>query len=374
MCPYSTEEQVYSVTGMSSSVVQRMGIISNTAVSNLINTYITTADQRIKHMMGIPYPVRKEYHVFHYNELQKELGPYEDEYGMFDNTDPTNLVTRVFAIYSGKMRMKLPYPKDCDLLTEVTTNYSAGANCTLTADSAIFKCGTKSIKSIKASIATNTIIFTYPSSLNLSKAIYTWDYLSFWFYASDEASTFSFELYDVNNNYMYKTFTVAVKNTWQIVSLKISEFTAGQAATVDWSKINLQYFKLKSSKIVTCYFDNFSFNDGLFWTTPEGLICWSRSESTAYDDEIQVTYEFDPYTLVTPSDIQIASAKLAGIQLLEYLIGNRQRATSFIQASNSLDSSPDRETLQFTKARLEREVEELLAGIGYKTYSGVGAE
>jgi hypothetical protein len=104
------------------------------------------------------------------------------------------------------------------------------------------------------------------------------------------------------------------------------------------------------------------------------LICWSRSEISPIDEEIEVTYTFDPFKMAVPSDISIGSAKMAGIMLLEYLIGIRQRATAFTQASDALATSPDKETLEFTKARLEREIESFLAGIGFKTYSGIGAE
>jgi hypothetical protein len=65
---------------------------------------------------------------------------------------------------------------------------------------------------------------------------------------------------------------------------------------------------------------------------------------------------------------------MSGIMLLEYLIGIRQRSSAFTQASDALSTAPDRETLEFTKARLEREVEEFIAGIGFKSYSGLGAE
>jgi len=87
-----------------------------------------------------------------------------------------------------------------------------------------------------------------------------------------------------------------------------------------------------------------------------------------------VTYSFDPFKSTVPVDIAQASAKMAGILLLEYLIGCRQRITAFAQGSTDIDNTPDRETLEFTKARLEREIVEILAGTGFKTYSGMSSE
>ena len=362
---------------MKSSVVKTLGgLADSAAVTALVNTYIAKADQRIKRLLGIPYTVRKEFHIFHYNEKTVALGPQDDNFEFFGDYDPANLVEKIFAVYCGG-RIKLPYPKDCDSLTEATTNYTAGNAVTLTADSTTFKCGIKSIKTVKTSVAVNKTLFYYPTAHNLDKAISTWDYVSFWFYASDKAPTFTLKLFDADGNYMYHDFTVDVINTWVIIALKIDEFAAGQTDSIDWTDTNLQYFQLETSTLttsITTYFDNFSFNDGVFWTVPEGLICWSKEDTTPSDTEIQVTYSFDPYKLTIPVDIEMASAKMAGILLLEYLIGCRQRITAFVQSSDALDNYPDRETLEFTKARLEREIQEILAGIGFKTYSGIGAE
>lgn len=370
---YSDEDNVYDATGMKTSIVQALSGKDAAAVTALITDYIVKADRRIKQLLGVPYTVRKEFHIFHYNEKTVALGPQDDNFEFFGDYDPANLVEKVFAVYCGG-RIKLPYPKDCDSLTEAITLYTTGANCALTAESTIVKCGTKSIKAVKSSIASDTKLFTYPTGLNLDKAISTWDYVSFWFYASDKTSTYTIRLYDKDGNYMYHDFTVDVANTWVIIALSIAEFTAGQAASIEWTETNLQYFVLLTSKTATTYFDNFSLNDGVFWTVPEGLICWSKEDTTPSDAEIQVTYSYDPFKLVVPADIELASAKMAGILLLEYLIGCRQRVTAFEQGSDALDNYPDRETLEFTKARLEREIQEILAGTGFKTYSGIGAE
>ena len=93
-------------------------------------------------------------------------------------------------------------------------------------------------------------------------------------------------------------------------------------------------------------------------------------ETDSGDIDIQVTYGFDPYANDTPAEIVLASAKRAGILLLEYLIGCRARITAFTQTSDGLENLPDRETLEFRRAELQRQVEGILAGIGFKTYEG----
>ena len=75
-----------------------------------------------------------------------------------------------------------------------------------------------------------------------------------------------------------------------------------------------------------------------------------------------------------PSDISYGSAKMAGVLLLEFLIGIRQRSTAFTQGSDQMQTGPDKETLEFRRAELERQVQDFIAGIGFKGISGVSAE
>jgi hypothetical protein len=159
---------------------------------------------------------------------------------------------------------------------------------------------------------------------------------------------------------------------WELVRLRISDFVGYSTYKFDQNRL-LHHVRLEVDKATTLYFDNFNFNDGLFWTYPEGLICWSvpRTVSSSGNMELYVTYSFDPYKLNTPEEINLASAKKAGILLLEFMIGCRQRITAFTQASDDLENLPDRETLEFRRAELQRQVETILAGIGFKTYSGM---
>jgi hypothetical protein len=319
----------------------------------------------IKNELRIPTPVRKEYHVFHYNDTI-ELGPHEDNLGFYSAYDPANCVEAIYAIYNVAGRVKLPYPKDCDSLSEDVTNMTAGSNCTLSTESTIVKCGSGSIKAVFSGAGS----FYLPSGQNLMKNLEPYGYIGFWAYTTNKTATFTVKFIDADGNFISKTFTLAHNNTWELVKLEKSEFTNYETYVFDSDRL-MQSIQIEASAATTIYIDNFNFNDGMFWTYPEGLICWSIPDLESGDIEIQVTYGFDPYKVNTPEEIVLASAKKAGILLLEFLIGCRQRITAFTQTSDGLDNLPDRETLEFRRAELQRQVEGILAGIGFKTYEGM---
>lgn len=439
---WSSEAQVYSVTGMNSTIVQKMMGSGHTStdVTNLILSYIQLSDQRIRHYMGLPYTIRKEFHVFHFNEQTRPFGPFEDEYEFFDYYDPTDRVEKVFVIYSNKKRLKYPFPKNCDDLTEDTTvtstevaidkkkwttddilgwyingssiidttNHKSNPNfqypailtssfvetpapagssipsTVISKDTTDFVAGTASLKCVVTDDHGGMIIF--PKTKDLQKQQYPWDYLAFWIKTDDPNAIFTFEMFDVlgrsvnqtfwaGNSDFNKTlnFNPALPDAWQIVALKFMLMNK-YAGGVNWVFVPVQYFRISVDRPCIFHIDNLNWNDGIFFTAPQGLLCWSRSEISAIADELEVTYSFDPFKQEVPIDISIGSAKMAGIMLLEYLIGIRQRSSAFTQSSDALATAPDRETLEFTKARLEREVEEFIAGIGFKGYSGLGAE
>jgi hypothetical protein len=252
-------------------------------------------------------------------------------------------------------------------------------------DTTDFMSGIASLKTIVVSANGGSIVF--PKLKNLNKPQYPWDYISMFMKVSDPEAVFTITVYDnagrtsqsapfhvgaTDFNLKYTDLNPAIANTWQITALKFMMFPNYTA--VNWVFVPIQYFTISVDRPCTFWIDNLSWNDGLFFTAPKGLICWSRSEISPIDEEVEVTYSFDPFKQAVPSDISIGSAKMAGIMLLEYLIGIRQRSTAFTQSSDALATSPDKETLEFTKARLEREVESFIAGIGFKAYSGVGAE
>ena len=517
---WSTEALVYQVTGMSSTIVQKMwggsqGTKTATDVTNLINGYITMCDQRIRHLMGLPYTIRKEYHVFHFNEQFREMGPNEDEYEFFDYYDPTDRVEKVFAIYSNKKRLKYPFPKNCDDLTEdvvvvsqessinglqwdtddlprqilltfVSTNYNAfvpadvgaivyatssnpaitnatpqyqlaqitldpigtllsydnGAktcvvgtytivnaqqvitrNATfdfpaatkinisteswtpnqynvlsivtsrvasppittlITQDTSDFMAGKASLR-VEVTNSTGGVAI-FPMTKNLAKMQYPWDYVAFWMKTNNPSASFTFRMYDGlgrnvwqqfycgNNNFnMTLQINPALPDTWQIVALKFMLMN-GYAGGVNWVFVPVQYFTIEVDRPCVFNIDNFNWDDGIFFTAPKGYLCWARSEIAAIADELEVTYSFDPFKQEVPSDIAFGSAKMAGVLLLEFLIGIRQRSSAFTQGSDQLQTGPDKETLEFRRAELERQVQDFISGIGFKASSGFGAE
>jgi hypothetical protein len=363
--PYSSESDVYDQTGLDTDIVQSLGGKNSTQVTTLINSFITQADARIKGLMKVPITVRKERHEFDGNS-SIELGLYEDEFEMFSCDDPTDCVDTVYAIFTRHgSRYKLPYPKNCDDLTEATTGWANVANSTLSAEATIVKCGTKSIKAVFSAAGS----FKYTT--HLDKNIETWGYIGLWLYTSDETAVFTVTLEDESGNTATKTFSNTDPSTWQIVQLILSEFTKS-AGFGGWDYTHkLQHITIASSKACTIYLDNLCFNDGVFWTQPEGLINWSDPDSDPFD-VIYVTYSYDPFKVTTPEVIKKASAKIAGIDLLNYLIGRRQRTIGFEVESDNLEERPDRQTLESTRNRLQREAEELIANIGYGAYEGIG--
>lgn len=362
MTRYCSEDNVYEATGLNSTVVKNLSSKNDAEVTTLIESYIDKADKRIKRLLKVPIKVRKEQHRFQKNKIV-ELGSYEDEFDFFSaNENVEGCVETIYALYQGEgdseRRLKLPYPKDCDEKTEDVTDMTA-TNCTLTKETTDYKCGTASAKVVFQVDGK----FYFPTNANLNKNIEPWDFIGFWFKTSDKTATFTIRLYDKDGNYNSHTFTCDFNNTWEIIALTLSSFSG----SVSWGyDTKLQKIEIISDTVCTCYFDCFNFNDGIFWTYPEGLLCWSDPDSEPYLD-VSVTYAYDPYSTSIPDDVEEASALLAGVKLLDYCIGARQRMMGFRMKANDLDNMPDRETLEVTRVRLKREAMQALNGIGFGT-------
>lgn len=360
---YSTEDDVYEESGLNSDLLKNLGDKEKAQVTKLVLKYVESADKKIQRLLKVPISIRKEEHFFEKNDTV-ELGPDEDSIEMFSAYDPEDKVETIYALYLNGRRVKLPYPKDCDELTESTDDMTEGSNCTLTADADVKKCGDYSIKAV----FTDAGSFYFPSDANLNKVIYPWNYIGFWAYTTDKTATFTITLYDVDGNTETKTFTLTLNNTWEIVSFDIDDFTGD----IDWSETKLQKIAISVDKACTLYFDNFNFNEGFFWTYPEGLICWSDPDTDPVGF-IEVTYAFDPYKVEVPADLREASAKMASIKLLDFCLGARQRYIAFKQMAEDWDKTPDKESMEVVRGRLKREVMEILGGIGFGIDTSIGA-
>jgi hypothetical protein len=360
---YSTEDNVYEATGMSNEVIRNLSGKTEAQVTTLVQDFIAKADDRIKRLMKIPITIRKERHIFDKNYTE-ELGPDQDDFEVFDY-DPANCVEAIYALYTNKKRrIKLPYPRDCDSKTEAHTDYTS-SNCVLTTESSDKKCGDASIKGVFSDAG----YFGFPANADLNKNIYPWDYMGFWFKTSDSTATFTVRIYDIDGNYDEKTFTLEKNGIWYVVGLDMSDFTSNVA----WSEKKCYEVRIYSDIACTVYFDNWSLNQGFFWTYPEGLLVWSKDQSDEYPNEtVYITYSYDPYLNTAPEVVKQASAKLAGVYLLDYLIGIRIRTVGFEAMSESLEFDAEREVLVSHRTKLQKEAEELIATIGYGTHQGIG--
>src|SRR3972149_4594620 len=172
-------------------------------VTKLIIKYINSGDKKIQRLLHVPIGIRKEEHEFLKNETVP-LGPYEDSFEFFDAYKPENCVEEVLAIFSrwgrnmshSGTRRVLPYPTNCDEISEDVTDMTVGLNCTLTRESTIKKAGLASIKAV----FTGAGSFYFPSGANLNLKLYIWDFVSFWFRTTDKTAIFTITLSDIDGN------------------------------------------------------------------------------------------------------------------------------------------------------------------------------
>jgi hypothetical protein len=361
---YSTEEDVYEETGLNSDIVQNLSKKSKAQVTILITKYIDKADKKIQQKLKVPILVRKEFHQFRKNKTV-ELGPYEDKLQFYGKWVATDNVEDIHSLWlNDSIQIDLPYPRDCDSLTEDVDDMTS-TDCTLSREHTIKKCGEASVKAIFLANG----YFYLPSESNLNLRIYPWEYLGFWFRSNDTTATFTITFYDVDGNTETATFSSSIANTWEIISFNIQYHFTG---SIDWKETELQKIQISSDTACTAYIDNFNFNNAIFWTTPEGLICWSDPDSDPYA-QFMVTYSYDPNKKEVPVDINEASAMLAGIKLLDYCIGQRLRLSEFKVMQHDLDKTPDKSDLEIKKNELRRDVDRILADIGYGTDESAGA-
>ena len=361
---YCSEEDVYNATGMNSSIVQELSGKTEQEVTSMINSFISQAEARIKRELKIPITIRKERHVGDGHIIIIPLGPQDDEFGIFDY-DPENKVEEVYAVYHGNRRVKLPYPKDCDELTEQTASSWTGSNATISDEQTEVKCGSYSIKIVFSSAGEAK----YPSSANLAKKIKPWKYIAFWFKSSDASVKFQLRLYDKDGNYEYHEFTVEKANVWYPIRLAVEDFTG----SIDWAQERLYQIGIHADKACTVYFDNFNFNDGWWWSYPSGTINYGRKSDDKFSsgDVVYVTYGYDPFKVSVPAEIQEACACLAGVKLIEYLIGARLRTTAFEVMSQTVEPPLDKFTLENLRTRLIQRYERAMASFGYGFVGGL---
>lgn len=368
MSNYCSRQDVYDVTGITEDNIESLSGRSEAEVQSLVDKYIAKAESTIKNWIGIPITIRKETHLGDGEKFEFELGPEIDEEVGFLIFDPSDCVEHVYAVYYQGKRKKLPYPKDCDSFTENTSSSYSASNCTLSDEETIVKAGDYSIKAVFSAAGS----FLYPSSKNLAKNIDIYDYVVFRFRSSDKSAMFTFKLFDKDDNYNYKTFTVEKANIWYVIMLKIDEFDGD----VDWEDELCYAFSIESDKACTVYFDNFAFAEGYAWTAPSGYIIIPYDEDEDESPlpegyELEVTYSFDPFKQTVPNEIQWACAELAGVYLIDFLRGIRDVDTQFVVESDTIEPSEARNVLLARRTTLLNRAKEHVASYGYEYAGGV---
>jgi hypothetical protein len=387
---YSQEQDVYDASGFSSAFIQKVGSVNGITmqasdVTTLVNKFIANVDERIRRLLGVPITIRKEGHEF-FNNPTVQLGPErEDPYEFFGAWDPSGKVEDVYAIYYNEYRTKLPYPKNWDQFTEPNALYLWGTdspNTTIVADTNDFMCGVGSLHikftQTNTQLPQPTQYAQFPRSQNLNKRMYPWFYIGMWAKTNNPNAVFYFRFVCADGSYYYGAFQLGTGNTWEVVMLNIRNFAfydpTGQANQFNWMITYTRYIQIASDSPADLWIDNLNLNDGFFATYPSGQICWCMPNFYPAG-RISVTYSYDPFRSPTgsvPEALRDASAKMAGVKLIDWLIGHRQSAIAFDQMSDTLEESPDRETLENTRRRLEQEALDDLVSLGYKTFEGIG--
>jgi hypothetical protein len=373
---YSTESDVYDETGLTSAWTQQLTGKNAADVTTLINNFIADADDKINKRIGIPITVHRELHKGTGEDDEFDLCA-EDEFGFFEEYDPANNTVEAFACYFDCKRKKRPYPKDCDQ-TESIASACAVSNAAVTDETTIVACGSNSLRAVFS--AAGWVRYPDISSQSvLNKNIDIFDFVSFRIRCSSAAVNLTLRLYDRDGNYCSVTFAVDRADNWFVMHFDIdSDFTYPVA--FDWDDTKLWYWELHADGACTVYFDNLNFNDEWFITAPQGKFCiahridylQSAGGSRAQGEEpppdgyeFYVTYSVNPFLSSVPQCIAEASAKLAGVKLIDHLIGVRERNTAFLVEGDTLITAPDRETMYHTRSRLISEAKQCIADYGY---------
>jgi len=430
---YAQEQAVYDETGMTSSFVQTYSGKSASEVTDLINSYLLTAESKVKQMIfkdNKGATIHGELHLGTGEDDEFDLGPEDEVY--FTDYDPKNCVENLFACYFNKERRKMPYPKDCDKFTErkslyttsniiITDDESTALTADASEDAEYVKVNSVSHltigdrvllkgdnyeewKEVEDIDTTNkyvyfTVELRYDYQYNTTgsnpnaklygpiyagektlkcvasaagyieyksfvKNIDIYDYTTFRIKCNDATVTFTLYLYDDGGNATTQTFTVTKADVPEIISLMIDEFSG----SIDWNDIKCYGFRLAVNKACTFYFDNFSFNDEWSWSPIVGkfIVSHTKDEEPPADRyPFYVTYKFDPFKQEIPECIKAATAQLAGVRLIDFLIGVRERDIAFEVEAETGVPVPDKETLYHTRGTLIARANANIAEYGY---------
>jgi len=367
---YATESDVYFETGITKETIMRVTGMNDSEVTTLINGFLKSAESRIRDALDIPHLVPRELHIGDGETTEFDLGPYDEE--IYFDEEVEGCVEIVRACFFGRERRKLPYPKDCDEQTDDATKFGKGTGTTITNDDGKVQAGGYAIK---IEFATNRYAY-YPSTKDLNQPIDRFDFLSFRIECNTAGITFEFRLYNVDDNYNSAFFKLPKANKSYIINLDMED---NFNSNIDWNNENLYYWELRASGDCTVYLDNFNFNDGWFFTAPSGklIICRKNIDVLTYEIDYTedcppcsgcryyVTYTYDPFKVTVPENIKSATAQLAGVKLIDHLLGVRESATAFEFEGSTMELLGDRETLYARRGTLLADAKENLSSYGY---------
>lgn len=363
---YCTYQDVLNETGIDLDTVIKLSKRHSThaQVQSLINGYIEDAQEEIQGLLHIYTIRRKEEHLCTGEDDVYELGP-EDEEGYIDY-DVENCLIDVVNVYlgglCGKNRRLRPYPTDCELGTESSSDWTGTATIST---STTRKAGTVSISAVYANA---TQYARYPDTTNdswINKNIDPFGFFAFYARTSVNNTTVTVRLFDKDGNYNEASYKLEKKNLWYLVMFDLDEdFTS----TVDWDDLPVYYVEYRVDKACTLLIDNANFNDEWMYTAPAGEVALMRrmdEEPRAKNYVFAVTYRYDPYLVNTPRNIKKACACLAGVDLIDFLRGVRQKVTEFEMQSESGVSDYSVDQLGIARKETYMKYEEALKSTGF---------
>ena len=361
---YCTEDDVYAETGLDTAIIQTLGGIAVGAVTTLINNMISDIEEEINDLMNVPAIIHRELHCGTGEDDEFDLGSF-DELGFYDDYDPAGNIVTGFAAWFWETRKKRPWPEVTADQTESIAASMTGTNCAIADESTagLFVAGANSTRLIYSAAG----MARYPTARNLNKNIDIYEFVSMRFRSTSSAVTFTLRLYDrTGTNYNSIEFTVDRADIWYIIHFSLVSDT--WAGLIDWDDTRLYSWEIWADGACTAYVDNFNFNDGWFFTAPQGKLVIPHMISEEPVPEgypIYISYTYNPMLASVPRHIKKATACLTGVTLINWCIGRRQRNTAFLIQSDTLVRAPDKETLYFTRSYLQKQADKALAAFGY---------
>ena len=361
---YCTESDVYNETGMDTTIIQALNsILDAAAVTALIEGFIADIEEEINDLMNVPVIIHRELHCATGEDDEFDLGSF-DELGFYDDYTPAGNMVTGFALWYNNIRKLRPYPEVTADMTESIAASMNGTNCVITDDTTVglFVAGANSTKLVYNAAG----MARYPTAQNLNKNIDIYEFVSKRVRCSSTTVTLTLRLYDKDGNYNSYDFSVDKADIWYIIHQQIDNDV--DSGTIDWDDTRLYYWEIWADGACTVYIDNLNFNDGWFFTAPQGklVIPYRMDEDPApYGYKFFISYTHNPMLASVPRHIKKATACLAGITLINWCIGRRQRDTAFLLESDTLIRAPDKETMVFTRSYLQKQADRALASFGY---------